>query len=265
MLVPSKVIKTTSKAALKDKMASCVAAASAFLFCVFAVIFAADILSYITQSIIVSLTLSFLLSVFVLLPVFSGVLRYIWLVLSNIVENPVQIFYYFSSKARYFRVVAVSAHLALRAFVWGFVFMLPAIVVSVLIDPKFYEACKIPIPEFIGNLWVLEVFLGLAGFVCWFFMMLRCYLAPFLLVTCEEMNANEIMSMSYRLSKRTMFDFVCLIFSMIVWVLVSLVGIPIIFTLPYFLMTYTVHCCYAVAQYNRTVNEMNSKNYTVGI
>lgn len=265
MLVPSKVIKINSKIALKDKMVSCMAASVGFLCCLFAGLFVCDVLSFITQSITVSLALSLLFVIFAVFPAFLGLLRYMWLILSNITQNPIQIFYYFSSLKLYRRSVNISTRITVRSVAWGFICFFPSIVVGVLTNTAFYEAMGYSIPEFIGNLWVLEVFLALGGLIGWFFIIIRPYLAPFLFVTDENMPPYEVMSTAYRLSKRTRFDFIGLIFSMSVWILISLAGIPIIFTIPYFLMTYTVHCCYAVAQYNSMVKEMNSHNYTVGI
>lgn len=263
MLVPTKVIRTTARAALKNKMVSCMAATVGFLFCVFSGLFVCDILSYITKSMAVSLALNILFVVFAVLPVLFGLLRYMWFVLSGITQNPIQIFYYFSSGERFGRAANLSARLVIKGSLWAFVCFLPAFVVSVLLNSSFYEAVGISIPEFIGNLWVLEVFLAVAGLIGWVFLMLRYYLAPFLFVADEKMPAFTVMDTAKVLSKRTMLDYVCLVFSMFVWVLISLTGMPIIFTLPYFLMAYLVHGCYAVAQYNSTITAINTQKFTV--
>ena len=90
--------------------------------------------------------------------------------------------------------------------------------------------------------------------------MLKYYLAPMLIIADENMDVNEAIHMSVVISKNTTLDFVYLAFSMIGWILLSLLFIPLLYTLPLFMMVYLTHCSFAVNEYNERINKINNEN-----
>ena len=67
---------------------------------------------------------------------------------------------------------------------------------------------------------------------------------------------------------KTLIDFIYLIFCFLGWYLLSLFIFPMIYTLPYAITAYCVHCRFAVADYNKhtkRVHEENLPTYSVGI
>ena len=91
--------------------------------------------------------------------------------------------------------------------------------------------------------------------------MARYYIAPFLLIADEDMDAAEAIHMSDVISKSTMLDFIYLFFSLLGWIILSVLVIPIMFTLPYIITSVSVHTRFAIAEYNKRVDKQNSDTF----
>jgi len=87
--------------------------------------------------------------------------------------------------------------------------------------------------------------------------MFKYYLAPFLVVADEEMDVYEALHKSTVLSRATVMDFIILILSFLGWIILSVTVIPLIFIIPYFMVSYLVHSRFSVANYNNVVKEFN--------
>ena len=124
-----------------------------------------------------------------------------------------------------------------------------------------YDALKIPIPLWTSNLYFLSLFLKSVASVILAFVMARYYIAPFLLIADEDMDAAEAIHMSDVISKSTMLDFIYLFFSLLGWIILSVLIIPIMFTLPYIITSVSVHTRFAVAEYNKRVDKQNSETF----
>ena len=86
-------------------------------------------------------------------------------------------------------------------------------------------------------------------------------MAPLFFVADDNIDANEAMHMSTVISRKTSIDFVYLCFSFIGWLLLSILIVPLIFTLPYMLTSYAVHIRFAVAEYNRHIEQINKIDF----
>ena len=75
------------------------------------------------------------------------------------------------------------------------------------------------------------------------------------------MDAEEALLMSSVISKTSLMDFVFLGFSLILWIIASILFIPLIFTLPYFIMCYIVHSEYSVKDYNQRISKLNDESF----
>ena len=89
--------------------------------------------------------------------------------------------------------------------------------------------------------------------------MLKYYLAPFLFVADEDMDVMEAIHKSTVLTRATAVDFLILVLSFLGWILLSVLVMPLIFTLPYMVMSYVVHSRFAVANYNKVVKEFKKE------
>lgn len=259
MLPASAVVKLTARTAMKGKYLKCFICGGILFFAYIVCLYVAQMISFVSNSVIGTVFFC-LLSAFAVLPLFLGVLRFFRRLLWGADDNPVEAFHYFSSVKLYKRVMKLVALIVLRLIIAGIPLFIPAIITEVLSNEEIYNLFKMNMPVWSSNLWVLTAFLEAVAGIILILVMLKFYLAPFLLVADEEMEPEEAMHMSAVISKRSAADFFFLIISFAGWILLSLFMVPLIFTMPYFFTSYLVHSRFAVTQYNRVVDNFNSAN-----
>lgn len=265
MSVPSYAIKQTAKTALAGQYTKSVVASSIFLFSMLVV--------YITSSLIYTLTgeigfFTFLIlfAVFLGFPLFLGLLYFFRRLLWGNNDSVVTVFKYFSSIDEYKRAMHLSLILSLRMGISAVVAFAPSLIVKLLTSEGFYSAFGMSLPLWTSNLWVVSSFLQILGIAVWLLVNIRYYMSGFLFVADENMDAAEAVNMSAIISRRTAGDFFWLVLSFAFWAMLSALVAPLIFTIPYFVCAYGVHCRYAVAAYNKSVDIMtnNSTPYFEG-
>lgn len=260
MATTIKTIKKNAIEALKDKWVIGIISALTFLF-VFLIIQIIVWLIGIVTGDRISVSIMFIMFVVFMGPLFSGIVRHFWRMFGGLSETPATAFYYFSSFPRYFKVLRLYIMLAIKYIIWSIVFNLPAIAVSVISDVRLYDFLKIPIPMWSQNLTNLVDFLYTVGSVLTLFMLTKFYLAPFLLIVNDEIEVDEAIHMSAVISKASFTELIYLIFSILHWFILSLLFIPLVFTLPYFIMCYVSHSLEAVNSYNEKIKKLNDENF----
>lgn len=258
MVSSTNAVKSTAKTAMKNNYLHCAACCTVFIFAALLAVCISDTVGIILNGFVAAF-ISVLLSVFLLAPLFLGLLRFFYRLIFGQCDDIIGIFYYFSSKKLYIHSLKFILLLFWKVFIVGFVLMLPAIAAQILAGNRIYELMGISTPLWASNIWMLPVFLKSAALVFLFFITLKYYLSPFLFVADGKMDTEEALHISRVISRRTSFDFFYLILSFILWILLSLLLIPIVFTLPYFVASYSVHCRFAVTQYNRTIGQINEE------
>lgn len=258
MTAGSSVVKLTAKTALKNNWLKCIFACLTPLFSLFVLVFAADYVSYISNNYAAYFLLTVML-VFVFLPLLLGAVRFFWRMIFGAQDRQAALFYYFSDKQKYKRALHMAAALVLRVIGFGIILFAPALIVDIFSGVKFYDLINMPIPIWTGNLYYVSAFLKTVASVLLFFIMSKYYLAPFLIVADENMEVAEAVHMSCTVSKNTLLEFICLIFSFFGWFVISLFVFPLVFTIPYFMTSLCVHARFAVADYNKRI-ERNTQN-----
>ncbi len=258
MLAPSGVIKQTAKTALSGKMLIAFAASCVFIFMCIICTVLSELIWMVAGAVAGVLAIAALVML-LCAPLFFGVLYYFRRLLWGQNDNITIIFRYFSSVDEYKRALHLTLLLATRLVSAGIVLFLPSIILSVLASDEFYSLIGISLPVWSSNLWVVVSFLRLVAGVLLFFVMLKYYMAPFLFVSDDGMDAAEAVNMSAIISKRTISDFFWLMLSMAGWIALSLLLMPLPFLLPYFMCVYGVHCRFAVTDYNKDVDRFNSE------
>ena len=260
-------VKLTAKTALKNNWVRASVACLVLIFSYFISAFAASFIGYISNDTAAEISL-IILSVFLLFELFFGLLRYFWRMLFGAADSPVAVFYYFTSKNAYKRALRLTVLLALRALFFGIILFIPSFIVDLFSSSFIYDALKMPTPLWTSNLYYLSLFLKTAATVILIFIMARYYMAPFLIAADEDMEVDEAIHMSDTISKRTMLDFIYLFFSFFGWILVSVLVFPLIFTMPYILISFGVHVRFAIAEYNKRIDlktRESSNTFVAGI
>ncbi len=259
MVASSAVVKDTAKTVLKPNYFKSVIACTVFVFSSIICYLLSELTGVIFGRAIYYTVLA-LLVLFVLVPLFYGLIKFFRRMQWGQQDGVISIFYYFSSKKNYFRVIKLNAIIVLRLLVIGIVLLIPAIITDILQNGHLYDLFGITMPLWTSNIWIISEVLKISALIVLFFVSIRFYIAPFLFVADDGMDVLEALHFSAVISKRTAFDFFFLIISFALWILFSVLLIPLCFVFPYFIMSYLVHCRFAVSQYNRVVDEISGNN-----
>lgn len=260
MTVASSTIKTTAKKSLKNNWVKAIIVCSVMLICY---LINNNIAScfYLIGGDTLANVLFYISNFFMLVPVVFGGLRFFWRLLCGVADSPLAVFYYFNSKENYKKVLNLTIKLALKTLFFAIILSIPYFIISIISNIETYEFLDITIPLWTANLSNIVAFLKSIAVIGTLFLMLKYYLAPMLLVADENMDLNEAIHMSVVISKNTLLDFIYLTFSMLGWILLSLVFIPLIYTIPLFIAVYLTHCTFAVSEYNEHIKKANSQNF----
>ena len=258
MSVGSNVVKTTAKTALKGNYLNAVASSLILIFswilcsnlAVLCMPFAGEIGTYI----IVVLMLLFLL-----LPMALGLLRSVWRLLFGVKDNPLSVFYWFSEKKLYLRAFKLIFQISMRIIFWLMILNLPTLLLHFLSRSFFFEMIGMEVPVWTANFGFFSIILRNLSFVIVFFIMLKYYMAPILVIADENMDVNEAMYTSAVISKKSSIDFISLIVSSILWIIASFLLMPLPFTLPFLLSFYAVHTRFSITEYNLHINEQRTR------
>lgn len=253
MTASTSAVKATAKTALKNNRLSACVSSITVIFAFFVCYLTSGFVSFIATD-AAGTAFFAALTFFLLAPLALGLLRFIWRMIFGVCDNPVSVFYYFSSKKLYTKAMRLMLSLTLRLLFFGALVFLPAIIVDLFTGVRIYEIIGIPIPLWTSNLYYLSVFLKTVAGVILVFIMARYYFAPFLVIADENIDTSEAVHMSGVLSGKTMLDLIYLFFSMLGWIILSVLVIPLIFTMPYLLTALSVHVRFAIAEYNKLTN-----------
>ncbi len=256
----SGAVKITAKTALGGNWVSSIVSLCIFIFSVFILGNSCAIIETIAGKLI-SFAVMLIFLLFIILPLFLGLLRYFWRMLFSAKDKPVSVFYYFSDKASYKRALLLILSYALKFAIWGALLYIPILIVRLMSEDFIYDFVNMPIPVWTANLSAVISFLKVFSFVLVWFIMIRYYLAPVLFVANDDIEPAEAMHMSTIISKKSAADFIFLMLSFLGWIILSVFVVPIIFTVPYIITAYLVHSRFAVAEYNKHIKLFADNNF----
>lgn len=256
----SAAVKASAKLALKDKWPTALGIGS-IIFSVYCLnIVIAQIVSTLLQPIVneIWLTVIAVLSMllfcqFFFAPLLYGALRWFWF---GSLDNDVsvnEIFYYFSSLKLYLRALSLSVRIFTRVIGVLFICFLPALIVGAVASPTTYEILGSEMPYWATYVWMLFNVLAMFGIIMSFIMLLRYFAAPILMINDAGISPQEALHLSVIISKNANGKTFSFVMSFFAWGLLSLLYIPMIFTLPYFICSYAIYCKNLIANYNNMV------------
>lgn len=266
MTANTAVVKNTAKNALKGNFVKTIFSCATLLFTLLISYYVAGLISIFAPYIYADI-FRILFFGFVIYPLLVGILRFFWRLNSGVADNPISVFYYFSSKTLYFKVLKLLLCIISKLLPIAFLISLPAIFVWSLSQTYLFEYFGLSIPLWSRNLAYAIIFTKTLSISIIIVVSLRYYLAPILFIANENIDVTEAIHMSIIISKKSYVDLIYLIFSFIGWILISIFALPLVFTVPYMLMAYTVHSNFAITEYNEHIKNVKSSKYpsfTVG-
>ncbi len=251
-------VKNTAKTALKGNYCNSIAVSSLYIFVFIVCAVCCEMLLSVTGPVLSFIFLIFAFAVFII-PLTLGVIYFTVRLIFGQNTEPVLIFKYFSSRKDFKRALNFSFLLIGNALFVGFLLFLPAFFADLIADGRLFKLFGAQIPLWASGLSTVSDFLKVVAVVSLFAVMLKYYLAPFLLVADENMDPGETLHISKIISSVTKKDFIRLTLSFIWYILACIFVIPDIFIFPYFSVSYCVHCRFCLASYNNTVDKLNKR------
>ena len=199
-------------------------------------------LPLISQLASIGITLfSAVFSFLIMFPLFFGVMRWFWFITGGSSVSVGDIFYYFSSPKIFFKTLGLSIRLYIRLVIGAVVCFLPYILLGVVTSPHLYDSLEVSMPIVMNGLLPLVSFFKLFGFLAllmWISVYILCYTVIF---SEPELSAGKIIRRTVKVTKGFRFNTVGFFFSFFGWLLLSLLAVPLIFTVPYLLASFAVY------------------------
>ena len=266
MLPSSAAVKSKAKTSLKTKWPLAIIVSTVFLLTYFFGVFFVQFFSSIdNQNLggVVQIVIAAAYWILFFLPLFLGVLRWFWCITGGHNNELKEIFVYFSSVKGYVRTLVFAASFAVRIVFCAIVVFLPAAIANMLSSSVFYGIIGFSMPLWSANLPVVADFLEVIGVIMLAFLTLRLYLSPLLLVIDDDMHPGEAFHISILISRDFLMNFIILSFSFCGWFLLSLLAVPLFYTLPLFIASFAVHGRFAINYYNTKVKHWQQNNLAV--
>ncbi len=257
----SNILKLNAKKILKSKWSEAFAITGILLalYCINAVVneVAFNILSFLVNEIWVTfimIGIILLFGQFFIAPLLYGILRWFWYSSEKNKVSINEIFCYFSSLKMYLRAFSLSFRIFLRIILVLFVCFIPAFIVILISSPTTYELIGSSMPYWATYVWLLGNVLSVFGVIMSIIMLLRYFAAPILMINDNQISPQEALHLSVIISKTSNGQTFYFVSSFIGWFLLSLLLIPLFFTVPYFFASYCEYCRYLIENYNNNVN-----------
>lgn len=251
-------VKSTASVALKRFWPQAVAACMCFVAVLFLLIYVCLFNETLlpTYASVINIPLSAISFIAVIMPLVLGMLRYFYKATAGNIDSVVTVFFFFSS-GRYLKSVFFSIMLGIKLLTVAAITFLPYILtrLSVLMQFKLFGENFMFYAELLG---VIFEILGILFFVL---ATAKYYIAPMIYACREDMNWTEVFYLAKHVSRFSSGAFLILLLGFFGWGVLSLFAIPALFTVPYFLSAYCVHCRYAFFHYNHRIDVMKETEF----
>ena len=248
-MVTTKAVKSTALITLKGKWALSCAQAMIPVFATIMVLLCSKLFSLPFGDVTAYIVFGAMFTLMVA-PLWLGTVRSFWRKANNANDSVSDCFYYFSGKEEYLRALKYNLRILLHWLKVSLVLLSPAIVVHIVTSSEIYEFFGVSIPLFLMNLRYFDTVLYIAAIILSAAHLISLYLPAFLFVSSEGMSPKECFERGKEIGVYTKSRFFTHLLGFSGWIVLSLLLIPLLFTMPYLLMAYVVECRYNVAFYN---------------
>ncbi len=259
----SSVVKNTVAASLKGRRAPALLASLCLVFAclICSLISSALSVAFIGSFSFVPLIIDISLSAFFLMPLFLGTVRFFWRFTDGAEDSPTEVFFYFSTLSLYRRAISCVFAVGLRCALVILLCFLPYIAVWLFCEGWIFRFLGTERPLWAQGLVVVQGFLFVAGSLAGGLLTLRYYLFSAVVVMDDEVHPLEALRISSMVARQSQGSFIELLFSLLGWILLSLLLAPLFYTAPLFFGCYAVHCRYAIVNYNESLKAYSDDNF----
>lgn len=254
------IIKSNAKTSLENKWSAAISVGAIILsvFCLYIVLLQLIITPIAT--VFSEATAFFVIIAFTIvaaqlfgMPLLYGALRWFWFT-STDVDVPIsEVFCYFGSGKEYLRALSLSFRIFMRSSSVLFFCFLPSLVIVAISSPTTYSMFNASMPYWASSVWALGNTLTFFGIIMSFLLLLRYFAAPILMINDPSITPHEALDLSVIITKNANGKTFSFVLSFFGWGLLSFLYLPVLFTLPYFLASYSVFCRFLINHYNRRI------------
>ncbi len=184
-----------------------------------------------------------LFSLCLVIPVFQGTVRWFWFLGIDKVLPIQDIFYYYSEVRLFVKALAVNLQLAARVVITVILCCSPATIglrAAEALEKEFKYIAKL-VSGF-------SFFLLLAGVLLALKLVSKYLIIPALLAAKEELDINDITTIS-KIITFGKNGYMPLVASFIGWIILSFLGVTLLYTVPYFLAAYVVFARFTITNH----------------
>ncbi|MBE6761373.1 MAG: DUF975 family protein [Ruminococcaceae bacterium] len=262
------IIKTNAKTSLQNKWSAAISVGAIILsvFCLYIVLLQLILIPITTifnevTALFIVIALSVVFAQLFGMPLLYGALRWFWFTSSDAEVRVSEIFCYLGSGKEYLRALSLSFRIFIRSSAVLFFCFLPSLVVTAISSPTTYSMFNSSMPYWASSVWALGNVLTIFGVVMSFVLLLRYFAAPILMINDPSITPHEALDLSVIITKNANGKTLSFVFSFFGWAVLSLLYLPILFTLPYFLVSYSVFCRFLINHYNRKIATHFGNNF----
>ncbi len=264
----NKVIKSNAQTALREKWPQSVGISAIFLAVLSIHFVLLSMISALLSGFVGETTAAFvglfavvLVGQFFGMPFLCGALRWFWFTSLDADVPLNEIFCYFSRGGEYLRILSLSFRLLFRMIGIAILCFLPAFFVQIVRLPLTYEVLNSSMPYWTASMWALGKILTVCGTLFSLLLLSRYMAAPILMINDPVLSPQEALNLSMVISKSSGVHTLSFFVSFLLCGLLSLLILPLLFTLPYFLCSYSIFYRFSINRYNRSV-QINDDTYT---
>ncbi len=274
-MISSKTIKATARTNLRGKWTQALAVTIILLAAVFISILLCELFLGVFKAVIfnqsgaytwigsiVALVVS-ICSFVLSLPVIQGAVRWFWALIIGSELPLSELFYYYSSFGLLSKTLLLYVRVIVRYIATAVICFTPSVAVWLFgekVIQKFSEYTN-AIP--LGSIKPIALFIALIGLVFFLKIAFKTSLSMVLIVVDEQLDYVDAIVLSKKICAKNRFSTVGIIFSYLGWLLVSLLGITMLYTIPFVLCSYVVSARFAITNYRikmRLTDEEITKN-----
>lgn len=265
---PVKIIKQSAKNSLKGKWDIAIAIGSLFIavLCIGALtisVLSSFFAGFSNTSVGVILSAIIVVGLwqFLGVPLLYGSLRWAWY--TSLGENVpfYEVFYYFEDGYSYIRSISLGFRIFVRFILILIVCFAPYAVISIICAPGLYNLFNLSMPYFVSSLWALGNVLRLFGAILSFFLLIRYFSAPLILINDKNISPQEALELSVVISKYSNGRTLLFLSSFFLWFILSGLMLPLLYIVPYFLVAYAAESKALIDNYNGIAKFQASKMY----
>lgn len=272
-MVSSKTIKSTARTNLRGNWAQACVVAIVLLSAVFVSLLLGELIIGVFEPVVFGtkgdytligffIALAVSISTFVLsLPVIQGVVRWFWALIIDSELPLSELFYYYSSPKLLSKTLMLYVRVIVRYIVTAVICFAPAVAIWFAGNNALQKLREYTDALPLFSIKPLAIFFALIGLIFFLKFAFKTSFSMVLIVIDEQLDYVDAIALSKKICTKKRFLRVYIILSYSGWLLVSLLGITMLYTLPFMLCSYVVSARFAITNY-RIENKITDMDFS---